>query len=119
MPDSGSSCDTSWGRCHGLGCAWRRPLDLRAKCLELPPTASFGGSRCEGVLTNDPGAIDAVRAEVRVLLMQLIAFLLGNLWLVQYFGGIDDLVAHGKHHVLGLFVLIALGGYVRLSMMNS
>jgi hypothetical protein len=114
LPDSGASCATSWGRCGGLGCAWRRPLDLRAKCLELPPTASFGGPRCDGILQNKPGAIAAVRAEVQMLLTQLITFLLGNYWLVLKFGGIDELVTQGKHYVMALFAAITLGGYVRL-----
>lgn len=114
-----SSCDTSWGRCAGAGCAWERPLDLRARCRAQPAHASFGGPRCAALMNHEAHAIDAIRAEVRVLLTQLFAFCLGNLWMVRSFGSPDALMANGKHYVVVLFAAVASVGYVRLSLAST
>ena len=98
------------------GCAWLSPLELRVACRASPANSPFGGARCEAVASNSPGSIDAIRHEVRMLLVQLFSFGLGNLWLVRLHGSIDAVVAHGKPYVVGLFLLIVAAGSVRNSM---
>lgn len=71
------------------------------------------------MVAGTPGALDAIRAEMRVLLQQLVVFGLGNLWLVRWFGSIDMVVANGKPWVVGLFALVAGLGAARQSLLGS
>ena len=115
-----STCESAPSRSHcGAidGCQWRRPLDLRVNCTAK--AGPFGGLRCEAVVAGTPGALDAIRAEMRVLLQQLVVFGLGNLWLVRWFGSIDMVVANGKPWVVGLFALVAGLGAARQSLLGS
>ena len=90
------------------GCSWDRPLDLRAACRN--PSSPHAGARCDAVLAKQPGALDAVRAAMRVPLMQVFGFGVANMWLVSYFGSIEQVMMHGKPFVVGVFALVAGAG---------
>ena len=59
---------------------------------------------------GQPGALDAVRDTMYLPLIQIFAFCVGNVWLLQYYGSIDNVMAQGKPFLLGLFVLVAALG---------
>ena len=110
---------TSRGRCDGLeGCEWARPLDVRIKCRGLP-SGAYHGWRCDGVVANRPGALDAIRDEMRAQLTTVVAFGLANLWLVRWFGSVEQLAAEGKPYVLGVFACVAAGSSVRLQYLRD
>lgn len=93
----------------GAGCSWERPLDLRVQC-RVTPAHAHAGARCDAVLGKKAGALEAIRASMRLPLAQMFAFGLGNVWLLQAFGSIDAVVRDGKPFVIGLFVLVAAAG---------
>lgn len=116
VDDGDADCETLARRSCALavGCSWEIPLDQRVKCRALPPTAPFGGRRCERVVANEPGAIDVIRRELGVLITQVGVFILGNVWLVRWFGSMDAVFANGKPLVVFLFGVVAIGGTGRL-----
>ena len=112
-----ASCSSlSKARCNAIaGCTWTKALDLRIECRKKEPNTPFGGSRCEAVVANKPGALDAIRTEMQVLLTQVLGFGLGNMWLIQWYGTIDKAFQRGKPLVLGMFLLTAGAGSIRLN----
>ena len=114
---SDATCDqlSSERQCRAAnaGCSWLPPLELRVACRASPADSPFGGARCDAVASGSPGSIDVLRHEMRILLAQLVAFGLGNLWLVRWHGSIDAVVANGKPYVVGLFLLVVAAGSVR------
>ena len=98
-----SSCRTS------TGCFWERQLDLRVEC-RTNLESMHGGATCDAILAKRPGALDTVRAMSSFTLTQVFGFILGNIWLIRYFGSIDALMARGKPLVAGLFLLTAAAG---------
>ena len=100
-------------------CIWAKPskqvLAERAKCLEQPDNAPFGGQRCSAILANEPGAHEAIRVELRVILVQCFFFLLANTWLMRWHDGNGLYGPAHQRRVIGLFVTTAALGSVRLS----
>lgn len=99
----------SFIQCKAKGCQWERPLDSRVEC-RMKPESAHAGPRCEAVLAKKAGALDAVRETMYVPLLQIFAFIIGNVWLLQYYGSIDDVMAQGKPFLMGLFVAVAALG---------
>ena len=102
---------------RALGCSWERPLDLRVACRNA--NSQHAGARCDAVLAKQPGALDMVRAAMRVPLMQIFGFGVANVWLVRYFGSIEQVMLHGKPFVVGSFALVAGAGALHRAYVRS
>ena len=111
-------------RCAGLdrrkcaseaSCEWTSPLDQRLRCRSLPAHHPMGGRRCAGLFANEPDATAAIREELRVMLYQVFAFVIANVWLLRWYGSADRLFKKGRGVVLALFGAVAACGYVRSS----
>ena len=109
---------TSSRSCARAGCNFTRPLDARLSCSSLDMTSSLGGARCEAIQQNKPEALPLVRAELRATLLQIFLFLVANHALLTWYGGIDALVRDGKPWLLGTFLLVAIAGQVRRSLVD-
>ena len=119
--DSMASCENQSPRqcTANKACSWTAPLEFRVACRDSPSNSPFGGVRCENVVAHRPGAIEQIRLEMQFLLAQIFAFGLCNLWLVRWHGSIDAVVADGKPHVVGLFVLVVMAGTARNELRGS
>ena len=56
---------------------------------------------------------------MRAQLTTVVAFGLANLWLVRWFGSVEQLAAEGKPYVLGVFACVAAGSSVRLQYLRD
>ena len=107
-----------WRCQHMEGCSFTRPLDDRLACRSWDPQSPLGGKRCDAFHTHSAEAMPLLRSELRWMLHLLFGFLLGNAVLLELHGSIDALFNNGKPMLLGLFLLTALLGNVRHSLVE-
>jgi hypothetical protein len=74
--------------------------------------------RCDLFYKNASSALPMLRRELRWLLLQVFGFILGNVFMLEYFGSIDALFKEGRPLIMGLFLLVAAAGHARRSLVD-
>ena len=91
------------------------PLEQRLSCRQYAAHHPMGGERCSKLAANAPDAMEKIRYELKAGLYMVFGFLIGNVWLMHWYGSGEVLFQKGKGALAALFVLIAMLGHVRAS----